>query len=55
MEGMIQSFELAFRMQVTTPKIVDISNETEATKALDGVGGKDTDKNGRACLLATKP
>jgi Protein of unknown function (DUF1501) len=54
MEGMIESFELAFRMQVTTPKIVDISNETEATKVLYGVGGKDTDKNGRACLLARK-
>jgi hypothetical protein len=54
MEGMIQNLELAFRMQTTTPQIVDISNETEATRQLYGVGGKDTDKNARACLLARK-
>ncbi len=54
MEGMIQNMELAFRMQTTTPQIVDISKETEATKQLYGVGGKDTDKNARACLLARK-
>ena len=54
MEGMIQNLELAFRMQTTTPSIVDISKETEATRKLYGVDGKDTDKNGRACLLARK-
>ncbi len=54
MEGMIQNLELAFRMQTTTPGIVDISKETEATRKLYGVDGKDTDKNGRACLLARK-
>ncbi len=54
MEGMIQNLELAFRMQTTTPKIVDLSQETEATRKLYGVDGKDTDKNARACLLARK-
>lgn len=54
MEGMIQNLELAFRMQTTTPGIVDISKESEATRQLYGVDGKDTDKNGRACLLARK-
>jgi hypothetical protein len=54
MEGMIQNLELAFRMQTTTPQIVDISKESEATRNLYGVGGTDTDKNGRACLLARK-
>jgi hypothetical protein len=54
MEGMIQNLELAFRMQTTTPQIVDISNESEATRKLYGVDGKDTDKNARACLLARK-
>jgi hypothetical protein len=54
MEGMIKNMELAFRMQTTTPAIVDISNETKATLELYGVGGKDTDKFGRACLLARK-
>jgi len=54
MEGMIENLELAFRMQTTTPEIVDISKESEATRQLYGVGGKDTDKNARACLLARK-
>ncbi|MCB1077217.1 MAG: DUF1501 domain-containing protein, partial [Verrucomicrobiae bacterium] len=54
MEGMIQNMELAFRMQTTTPQIVDLSHESEATLKMYGVGGKDTDKTGRACLLARK-
>jgi len=54
MEGMIKGMELAFRMQTTTPEIVDLSKESKATLDLYGVGGKDTDKFGRACLLARK-
>ncbi|MDZ4406005.1 DUF1501 domain-containing protein [Prosthecobacter sp.] len=54
MEGMIESMEIAFRMQSATPELVDISNETEATKKLYGIGEKTTDKNGRACLLARR-
>lgn len=55
MEGMIQNMELAFRMQTTTPRLVDLSKETADTLGLYGVGaGKASDKNGRACLLARK-
>ena len=54
MEGMIQSFELAFRMQAETPKLVDLSQESKATQALYGIGTPTTDKNGRACLLARR-
>jgi hypothetical protein len=54
MEGMIQNMELAARMQLTTPEIVDISKESKATLDLYGVGGKDTNTFGRACLLARK-
>lgn len=54
MQGMIESMELAFRMQTTTPEVVDISKESDATLKLYGVGGKETDKNARACLLARK-
>jgi hypothetical protein len=54
MEGMIQSFELAFRMQAETPKLVDISRETKATQDLYGIGIEPTDKAGRACLLARR-
>jgi hypothetical protein len=54
MEGMIQNMELAFRMQTDTPNLVDMSKECEDTLRMYGVGGKVTDKNGRACLLARK-
>lgn len=54
MEGMIQNMELAARMQLTTPEIVDISKESKATLDLYGIGGKDTNFAGRACLLARK-
>ncbi|MBU6172193.1 MAG: DUF1501 domain-containing protein [Planctomycetes bacterium] len=54
MEGMIENMELAFRMQMTTPELVDLSKESQATLDLYGVNGKETDKNARACLLARK-
>jgi hypothetical protein len=54
MEGMIEAMELAFRMQTTTPEIVDLSRESKATLDLYGVNGGVTDRNGRACLLARK-
>jgi len=55
MEGMIQNMELAFRMQTTTPQLVDLSSESQATLDLYSVGGGNpSDKHGRACLLARK-
>ncbi|QDT74687.1 hypothetical protein I41_38850 [Lacipirellula limnantheis] len=54
MEGVIDSFELAFRMQTATPQLVDLSTEAAETLALYGVGTDATDKNGRACLLARR-
>ena len=55
MEGIIQNMELAFRMQTTTPQLVDLSSESQATLELYGVGSSNpSDKHGRACLLARK-
>ena len=54
MEGMIQSMETAFRMQTATPELLDLSNESEATKKLYGIGDKTTDRNARACMLARR-
>jgi uncharacterized protein (DUF1501 family) len=54
MQGMIEAMELAFRMQTTTPQLVDLSAETQQTQELYGLGGKETDRNGRACLLARR-
>lgn len=54
MEGMIESFELAFRMQTETPELVDLSRESAETLAMYGVNEGGTDRNGRACLLARR-
>ncbi len=54
MEGMIESYELAFRMQTETPALVDLSGETQATRELYGIGQPETDRHGRACLLARR-
>jgi hypothetical protein len=52
-EGMIQSAELAFRMQGELPKVMDLSGETKDTLALYGVGGPGG-AFGRQCLLARR-
>lgn len=54
-EGAIESFELAFRMQDEVPGLLDLSAETAATLDDYGVGsGKPTDRFGRQCLLARR-
>jgi hypothetical protein len=53
-EGAIESFELAFRMQKDLPKVMDVANETAATKALYGIGEQATETFGRQCLLARR-
>jgi hypothetical protein len=54
MEGMIENMELAARMQLTTPQIVDLSRESKATLDLYGIGREPSNSFGRACLLARK-
>jgi hypothetical protein len=54
LDAMIESFELAFRMQQTAPEILDIDRESDATHKLYGLGEKDTDGFGRQCLMARR-
>ncbi|MEX2168539.1 MAG: DUF1501 domain-containing protein [Pirellulales bacterium] len=54
MEGVIESFELAFRMQTQTPKLVDLSTESKSVMELYGIGEEPTDRFGRQCLLARR-
>lgn len=52
-EGAIESFELAFRMQMEVPDVLDLRKESEATLKLYGIGqGKD--QFARQCLLARR-
>lgn len=53
-EGIMQSYELAFRMQTSMPELLDISQETEATKAMYGLGETATNSFGTQCLLARR-
>lgn len=54
LEARINSFELAFRMQMTAPELQDISRETEATKKLYGLDDPATANFGRQCLMARR-
>lgn len=53
-EGVIESNELAFRMQSVAPQVMDLSKETEATKKLYGIGESETDGFGKQCLMARR-
>ena len=53
-DGLIQSYELAFRMQDTMPALVDLSGETAATKALYGIDQGPSSAFGTQCLMARR-
>lgn len=53
-EGAIENFELAFRMQDAVPDVMDLSGETEETLNLYGINEDPTDGFGRQCLLARR-
>ncbi len=53
-EGVIQSYELAFRMQRDVPKVMDLSGETKEVQASYGLGDRATETFGRECLLARR-
>ena len=54
LEARIESFELAFRMQSEAPEVTDLSQESQATFDLYGVGEDQTDHFGRQCLMARR-
>ncbi len=53
-EGAIEAFELAFRMQETAPEVLDLNREPKHIHELYGIGKPDTDNFGRQCLLARR-
>jgi hypothetical protein len=54
LEGRIESFELAFRMQAEAPELQDLGQESEATKKLYGLDNPITEDFGRQCLMARR-
>ncbi|NNE92333.1 MAG: DUF1501 domain-containing protein [Verrucomicrobiales bacterium] len=53
-EGVIESFELAFRMQKALPEVMDIAGENPKTLEMYGIGASGSDSFGRQCLLARR-
>jgi hypothetical protein len=50
----IGTYELAYRMQSATPEAVDLTQETQQTQGMYGVGTQPTDEFGRNCLIARR-
>jgi hypothetical protein len=50
----IANNELAFRMQMAAPELIDISKESPQVTEMYGIGKEPTDKFGRMCLLARR-
>jgi hypothetical protein len=55
LEGVIQSYELAFRMQTALPEVLDLKQESPATLEAYGIGSRSPAENfGRQCLMARR-
>jgi hypothetical protein len=54
LDARIASYELAARLQLSAPEVLDISRETEATRRLYGLDQSITEDFGRNCLIARR-
>lgn len=54
LDARIASYELAARMQLSAPEVLDLAGETEATKKSYGLDEKPTESFGRNCLTARR-
>ena len=54
LQARIENYELAFRMQMQVPEILDIDQEDDKTKELYGIGDDETEVFGRKLLLARR-
>ena len=54
LDALINSYELAWRMQRSVPDILDLSSESRHVQEMYGIGEKETDDFGRQCLMARR-
>ncbi len=54
LDAVLQSYELAWRMQDSAPSVLGMDGESPETLALYGIGRAPTDNFGRQCLLARR-
>lgn len=50
----MDNYELAYRMQMQVPEVLDLEQEDARTQEMYGIGSGPTDAFGRKCLLARK-
>ena len=53
-EGVIESYELAFRMQSAVPEVLDLSKETKSTLDMYGINEAKSKDFGQQCLMARR-
>ena len=54
LDSRIASYELAAKMQLSAPEVLDLAGESDATKKLYGLENKESEDFGRNCLLARR-
>lgn len=54
LEARIASYELAVRLQLSAPEVLDIASETQETQRLYGLDHDNTREFGRNCLIARR-
>ena len=54
LDARIASYELAAKLQLSAPEVLDVSGETEGTRRLYGLDQKGTEDFGRNCLIARR-
>ena len=54
LDARIKSYELAAKLQLSAPEVLDLSSETESTRTLYGLDNKVTEDFGRNCLVARR-
>ena len=54
LDARIASYELAAKLQLSAPEVLDLTGESKATRELYGLGDPVTDDFGRNCLVARR-
>ena len=54
LQGLLESYELAFKMQASVPDTLDVSRENQATRELYGLDDSATQAFGTQCLMARR-
>ena len=53
-EGIIQSYEMAAKMQTSVPAVLDLAGEPDSIRSLYGLDDSETERFGTQCLMARR-